>query len=150
MPNQTLLKSKPNQETLIKFVILAVAILMVILAMNFFPTVGYAQEDIGPLDPCATLGGCMNNIDQFNQGEGTGGISKFLGEIIKIGNFIVPAIAVIVMIIGGYKMMTSDGDEKKYKSGLDTIAYAIIGLAIVILAGTVITLIISFSKGSFF
>ncbi len=43
-------------------------------------------------------------------------------------------IAVIAIIIGGVKYMTSQGDASKIKSAKDTILYAIIGLIVALLA----------------
>jgi hypothetical protein len=50
-------------------------------------------------------------------------------------------IAVLFIIIGGYKMIISRGDEKKFESGRQTVTYALIGLVVAILAFTMITVI---------
>jgi len=51
-------------------------------------------------------------------------------------------IAVIVIIIGGVKYMTSQGDPGKVKSAKDTILYAIIGLIVAILAYAIVNFIL--------
>jgi len=40
----------------------------------------------------------------------------------------------IMVLIGGFKMITSSGDPEKFKSGRNTILYAVAGFAVVILA----------------
>jgi hypothetical protein len=50
-------------------------------------------------------------------------------------------IAVLFIIIGGYKMIISRGDEKKFESGRQTVTYALIGLVVAILAFAMITVI---------
>lgn len=48
--------------------------------------------------------------------------------------FLVGLIAVIVIIIGGIKYTTSNGDASQIKSAKDTIMYAVIGLIVAIMA----------------
>jgi len=50
-------------------------------------------------------------------------------------------IAIIVLIIGGIKYMTSGGDAEKAKSGRQMIINAIIGIAIVIAAAFILALV---------
>ncbi len=107
-----------------------------------------ATGDFTPLDPCVTFGNsCLKGIEQFQSEEGgISGILAFLQTGINIATYISVPIAVVFIIIGGYNMMNSQGDEKKYASGLNTIQYAIAGFVIILLAGTIIGLIIGFSK----
>lgn len=51
--------------------------------------------------------------------------------------------AVILLIVGGIKFVTSSGDSNGVSSAKHTILYALIGLVIIILAQSIITLIIS-------
>lgn len=51
-------------------------------------------------------------------------------------------ISVIVIIIGGIKYMTSQGDPGKVKSAKDTILYAIIGLVVSVLAYAIVNFIL--------
>lgn len=53
----------------------------------------------------------------------------------------VGAICVIFIIIGGIKYATSGGDSEKVKKAKDTLLYALIGLAIAILAGVIVSLV---------
>lgn len=56
------------------------------------------------------------------------------------------AIAVLVMIVvGGYKLLTSGGDPKGVEGGKNVITYAIIGLVIALLSVFIINFIAEFT-----
>ncbi len=50
-------------------------------------------------------------------------------------------ICAIFVLVGGFQMMTAAGDPEKFGKGRKTILYAVIGFAIVLLAGSVAALI---------
>ncbi len=56
--------------------------------------------------------------------------------------FIIGAIAVIVIIFGGIKFITSDGDASKIKSARETILYAVVGVVIAIIAYAIVNWVI--------
>ncbi|MEP6710462.1 MAG: MMCAP2_0565 family pilin-like conjugal transfer protein [Candidatus Saccharibacteria bacterium] len=51
-------------------------------------------------------------------------------------------IAVIVIVVGGIKFVTSDGDPGKIKSARETILYAVVGLVVAILAYAIVQFVI--------
>jgi hypothetical protein len=57
-------------------------------------------------------------------------------------------IAVIFIIVGGVKYMTSAGDPGKVKSAKDTILYALIGLVVCALAFAITNFVINAINGS--
>lgn len=50
-------------------------------------------------------------------------------------------LCVIMVLVGGFQMMTSAGDPEKVSQGRKTLTYAAVGLVVVILAGSAVTLI---------
>lgn len=56
---------------------------------------------------------------------------------------IIGIIAVIMVILGGFKLMTSTGDPGRVKKGKDTILYGIIGLVIALLAFAIVNFVIN-------
>lgn len=48
------------------------------------------------------------------------------------------AVAVILIIFGGFKFMTSQGDEKAVDSGKKTITWAVIGLILILMSFTIL------------
>lgn len=57
--------------------------------------------------------------------------------------YIVGIIAVIMLIIGGIRYITSGGDAKKVTDAKNTVLYAIIGLVIALLAFAIVNFVIS-------
>jgi multisubunit Na+/H+ antiporter MnhB subunit len=55
-------------------------------------------------------------------------------------------IAVIMIVIGGIRYTTSNGDSSQVKSAKDTIMYAVIGLVVAILAYAIVNFILSAFK----
>ena len=70
---------------------------------------------------------------------GTNGLLYKVASLIAI---IAGIAAVIVMIVGGIKYITSGGDAQKITSAKHTIVGALIGLIIIVLAQTIITFVI--------
>jgi len=56
--------------------------------------------------------------------------------------FVLGAIAVIMIIIGGIRYATSNGDASATKAAKDTILYAVIGLIVAILAYAIVRFVI--------
>lgn len=78
-------------------------------------------------------------------GNGVDDSSAFTGNVVGIINAIIGAlgiVAVIVVIIGGIRYMTSSGDAGKVKTAKDTILYGLIGLAVVALSFAIVNFVI--------
>jgi hypothetical protein len=73
--------------------------------------------------------------------------TSFTQVVTSITNFLfliaVPLTA-IMAIIGGFQMITASGDPEKFSKGRKTLTYAVIGFAVVILAGGVSAIIQNF------
>jgi hypothetical protein len=62
--------------------------------------------------------------------------------VIRILSWIVGVVAVIMIIIGGLKYVTSGGDSASISSAKNTIIYALIGLVIAVLAQVIVTFVL--------
>lgn len=62
---------------------------------------------------------------------------------VKILSIIVGIVAVIMIILGGFKYITSGGDATKVASAKNTIFYAVIGLVIVALAQLIVRFVLT-------
>lgn len=71
------------------------------------------------------------------------GFTDLLRRIINIVSVIIGVIAVLMIIWGGFKYITSGGAQDRVKSAKDTLLYAIIGLIIVALAQIVVRFVLS-------
>jgi hypothetical protein len=68
----------------------------------------------------------------------TGSINNTTSFAINIFSAVVAIIAVIMIIIGGVRYITSGGSSEKTTSAKDTILFAIVGLVIVALAQIIV------------
>jgi len=80
----------------------------------------------------------------INAASGTGcnGSSTSLNHIIanavNILSILIGIVAVVMIMVGGFKYITASGDSSKLGSAKSTILYAIIGLVIVALAQSIV------------
>lgn len=74
-------------------------------------------------------------------------VSILLKRIINIFSIIVGVIAVIMIIIGGLKYITSGGDSGNISSAKNTIIYALVGLVIVALAQFIVRFVLGQASG---
>ena len=71
---------------------------------------------------------------------GTGGIFT---TIVNILLYIIGAVAVIMLIIGGIRYVTSGGDSSAVTAAKNTILYAIIGIIIALLAYAIVNFVLT-------
>lgn len=76
-------------------------------------------------------------------GNAEGQVSGILATVIDIFSLIVGVAAVIMIVVGGLRYITSGGDANSTKGAKDTIIYAIIGLVIVALAQVIVRFVLS-------
>lgn len=77
---------------------------------------------------------------EFTSPFGNATITDVLNRLIDYGIAIAGSLAAIMILFGAFQIMTSRGDEKKYKSGRQTILYALGGLGVIILARGLVAL----------
>lgn len=69
-------------------------------------------------------------------------LPEFLRSVINIMLYLIGVIAVIMIIIGGIKYVTSNGDSASISSAKNTILYAVIGVVVAILAFAIVNWIV--------
>lgn len=70
-------------------------------------------------------------------------VDKIVTTVINIFSIVVGIIAVIMIIVGGFKYITSGGSSESVKSAQNTILYAIIGLVVVALAQILVRFVLN-------
>jgi|GEM_PF-1232823 len=81
-------------------------------------------------------GGCTTTGDSSEQ------VSTTLKSVLNILSFVVGIIAVIMLIIGGIRFITSQGDSGSTASARNTIIYALVGLIVVVMAQFLVQFVI--------
>ena len=79
--------------------------------------------------------------DNFSPANLFGSVGELATDIILTLTSVAAAACFIVIIISGIKIITAGGDPKKLASAQSTITYAIIGIAIVILAFVIVRVV---------
>lgn len=71
-----------------------------------------------------------------------GSFNNLLAQIINVFSVVVGVVAVIMIIIGGFKYITSGGDATKVSGAKNTILYGLIGLVVVALAQVIVRFVL--------
>lgn len=69
-------------------------------------------------------------------------LTDFLSNIIQFAMTFAVIIAVIAVLVAGFKYITSAGDSEKVKGSTQSLIFALVGLVIVFLAPTLIKFIL--------
>ena len=69
-------------------------------------------------------------------------LSTFITRIINAILFLLGAVAVIMIVIGGIRYVMSNGDPGSAKAAKDTILYAVIGLIVAVIAYAIVRWVI--------
>jgi len=111
------------------------------LMLSFVPAVAIpvAVHAADPIGDCLSQGSDLDatingNCDAADTDVGTQKIQDIVTLVVNIFSVIVGIVAVIMIIYGGFKYITSGGDSGNITSAKNTIIYAIIGLVVVALA----------------
>lgn len=124
------------------------------LALVFsFSAVGVVAAQDGPSLQGSLCSGANNlqvSSDSQSSDECSGGdedpgekVNGLITQIVNIISVIVGIVAVIMIIWGGFKYITSGGDSGNVTAAKNTILYAIIGLIIVALAQFIVRFVLS-------
>ncbi len=75
--------------------------------------------------------------------QGEDSFSKLMTNIVNTLLLVLGMIAVIMIVIGGIRYTTSNGDAQQTKSAKDTIMYAIVGLAVAVMAYAIVNFVLA-------
>jgi hypothetical protein len=112
------------------------------LILGFSVTASAAPQPV----QCSGVAGLQNGANcaagsgQAAKIDGDGGIFK---TVVNILLFIVGAVAVIMLVIGGLRYVTSNGDQNAVTGAKNTIMYAIIGIVVAFLAYAAVNFVVS-------
>lgn len=76
------------------------------------------------------------------EGTAEDNVNNLITSIINIFSAIVGVIAVIMIVYGGFRYITSGGDSGKISSAQQSIIYAIVGLIVVALAQVIVRFVL--------
>lgn len=123
---------------MVKRILLAILLAGLVAVAMALPGEVWAQ---GPSSEqaCDAIGGSWTGSDCETTGPSIGGMIE---TAIIIFSTIIGAVAVVMIIWGGFKYITAGGDSGKISSAKATLLYAVIGLVIVALAQVIVRFVL--------
>lgn len=122
-------------KTMVAGLVVALALATPVLATQS----SYALFDNAKAEACNGI----NLGASASCANGATGLQSVLKNVLDILTIVVGLIAVVMVIVGGLKFITSAGDAAKAASGRSTLTYAVIGLVIAALAQVIVQFVIS-------
>jgi len=140
----------------IQSLLLTTGLLGAVLFPVLAPAVAYAQSPTG--EEKINQGVCQGTKLEFtseptsdpnckNAGQATNRVNNIVNQIVNIFSVIVGIISVIMIVVGGFKYITSGGDTGKVTSAKNTILYAVVGLVVVALAQVLVKFVFAKAQG---
>ena len=120
-----------------KFKIMLVTLLAFFSVVSFAPV--YAQNT-AVCDGAQAANASVNCTDKKLSDNAFGNIIRSVVDILSV---VVGAVSVIMIIIGGFRYVVSNGDSNGISGAKNTILYAIIGLVVVLFAQVIVRFVIS-------
>ena len=131
----------------LKRILLTLAASLGLIAPAALPATVFA-EDVTP--PSIQQGLCQGaelrvgaTCEEVTQADAAGGVNDIITTVINIFSIVVGVVAVIMIIVGGLKYITSGGDSGNITGAKNTILYAVVGLVVVALAQIIVRFVLT-------
>ena len=86
---------------------------------------------------------CAGNADSaVCKAQGTDNAASMIQIVINILLFLVGTVSVIMIVIGGIRYTTSNGNASQVKEAKDTIIYSVIGLIVAMMAYAIVNFVV--------
>ncbi len=83
----------------------------------------------------------FNIMDVFQPAKRFGSFGQLVSDVLLVLVSLAGALALFFIVLAGFKFATSSGDEKKLASAKGTLTYAIIGIAVIVLAFVIVRIL---------
>jgi ABC-type Fe3+ transport system permease subunit len=117
-----------------KKIITALLSLIAVVGLVAAPQVALAQSS-----PADQIQGGVSDISPEDEGAD---LQDSIAIIVNILLFLLGAIAVVMIVIGGIRYATSNGEQSAITSAKNTILYAVIGLIVAIMAYAIVNFVL--------
>lgn len=118
-----------------------------LVTLSVLATLGIATLTVAPVyaASCSSAADCIQ--DGVNKSSGSSTNKTSLGDLIRtvvdVLLFVLGAIAVIMIVIGGIRYTISQGDSAAVTAAKNTILYAVIGLVVALLAYAIVHFVVA-------
>jgi hypothetical protein len=116
------------------------------LTITFALLLGFGGAALMPAQNASAINvfdQCKNNSDAAVCKAKGDTVGPLIQTVINILLYILGMVAVVMIVIGGIRYTTSNGDSSAIKSAKDTILYSVIGLIVAILSYTIVNFVVS-------
>lgn len=128
----------------IKHLFMGLATVLVLAVPAMVPAVAHADIKT---DLCSGVDTATGGTDcATDTTDADSPLNKIIKTVIKIFSILVGAVSVIMIVLAGFKYITSGGDSGKVGSAKNTLVFAIIGLIIVALAQIIVRFVLTNAK----
>lgn len=101
------------------------------------------NPNAGGIQECVSSGSCQTDPNGCANTSPSDKVNSIIRTVINIFSLIVGVVAVIMIIIGGLKYITSSGESSNLSAAKNTILFAIVGLVIVVLAQVIVRFVLT-------
>jgi uncharacterized membrane protein YjfL (UPF0719 family) len=109
-----------------------------------FGVVGISAFQVAPAYAACNTPACQ--VNQGTKAAGADSENANIGDkvklVINLLLFIIGAVSVIMIILGGLRYVLSNGDSSQVTSAKNTILYAVIGLVVALLAYAIVNFVV--------
>ena|SRR5688572_15556800 len=115
------------------------------LGLLLAPQAGLAQVDVGKEQACQGAGGQYDTASGTctTIGEEPGrDLPSIIKDVINLIIFIVGAVAVLMLVIGGLRYVLSGGDQAGVEGAKNTILYSVIGIVVAFMAYAIVNFVL--------
>lgn len=127
-----------------KLLLMAFALLTVSISVPAFSGVAFAVCPASNTPKGQVIEGIQASGSDCN----ADGVDNIIATIVNILSIVVGAVAIIMIIIAGFRYITSGGDSAKVTSAKNTLIYALIGVAVAALAQFLVHFVFKISVNS--
>ena len=121
---------------------------LTMLAPGIVPAIAFADSTTSITDSICLGSNVGSNSTTCDSNSSTTSLTNLAAKIIGIFSVLVGVVAVIMVIFGGFKYITSGGDSGSVSGAKNTLIYAIVGLIIVALAQFIVHFVLNTTKGT--
>jgi len=123
-----------------------IASMLLIPVLGFGVALSVPAASVSAADCAVTVSGGAQCAKSESQKSNIGVVIKTITNVLL---FIIGAVAVIMVIIGGIRYTTSNGDSSQVTAAKNTILYGVVGVIIALLAYALVSFVVdSFTKSA--
>ncbi len=105
-----------------------------------------ALKQVGdnPEEECKARGGKLNAQDECvdSNGKSLNEVTYTLRNVVNLLLYVAGIIAVVIIVIAGFRFVTSNGDAAQVSKAKNTIIYALVGLVVAVMSYAIVNFIL--------